>query len=79
MKIPKYCNFTQPEVDYYIATCNFTPRELEYFKRRTQDETNIQISFAMNLSEYQVNYTAKKVKKKILKRVEKCLDYLQTH
>ena len=79
MKLPKYCDFTQPEIDYYISTCNFTPRELEYFKLRTQDETNIQISFTMNLSEYQINYTAKKVKKKILKRVDKCLEYLKTH
>lgn len=67
MKIPKYCTFVKSEIEFLIDNCNFTPKELEYFKLRTQDYSNVAIAQKMNISESNVSYVAKKVKKKIIK------------
>ena len=65
----KIYDFTEPELKYFREQCNFTPAELEYFNLRARYKSNIEISFAMNISTSQVSLLAGKVKSKI-KRVQ---------
>lgn len=60
-------DFTVPELDRFRLLCNFTPQELEYFELKAQDKSNIEISFAMNISTAQVSKLAKRVKSKIIR------------
>lgn len=60
-------DFTVPELDRFRLLCNFTPQELEYFELNAQDKSNIEISFAMNISTAQVSKLAKRVKSKIIR------------
>lgn len=58
-------DFTKAELDLLEENCNFTDSELQYFKLKSKDKSNVQISFEMNISERQVSYLAKRVKTKI--------------
>ena len=64
----KLRDFTKPELDRFRELCNFTEDEMNYFNMRSRDLSNIQIAFAMNVSEAQVSKLAKRVKDK-MKRV----------
>ncbi len=59
--------FTQPEIDNFIAKCNFTDSELQYLLLRCKDNSNVKIAISMNISEAQVSKIAKRVKNKIKK------------
>ena len=59
--------FTQPEIDNFIAKCNFTDDELIYLKLRCKGCTNTKIAMELNVSEPQVSKLAKRVKTKIKK------------
>lgn len=61
-------DFTVPELDKFRELCNFTDDEREYFELRSKKKSNVEISFAMHVSEAQVSKLARKVKDKI-KRV----------
>ena len=67
MKIPKYCTFVKSELDFFRSECNFTDMEMEYFNLRAKDKSNVEIQFIMHLSQNQVDYLSKKVKRKIMK------------
>lgn len=58
-------DYTLPEINYFIANCNFTDSELQYFRLKSKDKSNVQISMDMNISEQQVSKLAKRVKNKI--------------
>ena len=64
----KIRDFTVPELNLLRELCNFTVDEMKYFNLRSQDKSNIQIAFELNVSEAQVSKLAKRVKSKI-KRV----------
>ena len=64
----KIRDFTVPELNLLRELCNFTADEMKYFNLRSQDKSNIQIAFELNVSEAQVGKLAKRVKSKI-KRV----------
>ena len=59
--------FTQPEIDNFIRLCNFTQDEEKYLRLRCKDNTNVQIAFAMSVSEAQVSKLCRRVKDKIKK------------
>lgn len=61
-------DFVEFELQYFRDNCNFSSQELEYFNLRAKHKSNIEISFAMHVSEGQVSKLAKRVKTKI-KRV----------
>lgn len=61
----KIRDFTVPELDRFRLLCNFTEAELEYFNLRAKDKSNVEIAFALNVSEAQVSKLAKRVKSKI--------------
>ena len=63
----KIRDFTKPELDKFRELCNFTQDEMTYFNLRSQDKSNIQIAFEMNISEAQVSKLAKRVKSKIIR------------
>ena len=67
MKTPKYCTFVKSELDFFRSECNFTDMEMEYFNLRAKDKSNVEIQFIMHLSQNQVDYLSKKVKRKIMK------------
>ena len=70
MKTPKYCTFVKSELDFFRSECNFTDMEMEYFNLRAKDKSNVEIQFIMHLSQNQVDYLSKKVKRKIMKVIE---------
>ncbi len=61
--------FTQLEIDNFIAKCNFTEDELQYLLLRCKDFSNTYISLEMHISESQVSKLARRVKNKIKKVV----------
>lgn len=61
----KLRDFTVPELNYFRELCNFTQSELEYFNLRSKDMSNVEIAFALNVSEAQVSKLAKRVKNKM--------------
>lgn len=58
-------DYTKVELDRYVEQCNFTDSELQYFRLKSRDKSNVQISFEMNISERQVSTLAKRVKAKM--------------
>ena len=60
-------DFTVPELNKFRELCNFTNDELEYFELKSKKKSNIQIAFAMNISEAQVSKLAKRVRNKIIR------------
>ena len=65
--MPQLYDFTVPELNHFRELCNFSPQELEYFNLRAGHKSNIEIAFAMHVSESQVSKLAKKVKSKIIR------------
>ena len=63
----KISNFVEWELQMFRDKCNFTPDELTYFNLRAKDNSNIQIAFAMHISESKVSNLARKVKAKMIK------------
>jgi len=63
----KIYDFTVPELNVFRELCNFTPDEREYFELRSKGKSNVEIAFAMNVSEAKVSVLAKKVKSKIIR------------
>lgn len=63
----KIADFVEWELQMFRDKCNFTERELEFFNLRAKGKSNIEISFAMHISESMVNKLARKVKTKMLK------------
>ena len=63
----KIRDFTVPELNRFRELCNFTDDELQYFNLRSRDKSNVEIAFAMNISEPQVSKLAKRVKSKIIR------------
>lgn len=59
--------FTQLEIDNFIATCNFTEDEERYLRLRCKGKSNVEIALNMNVSEGQVSKLARRVKDKIKK------------
>lgn len=64
-KMPQLYDFTVPELNRFRELCNFSPQELEYFNLRASHKSNVEIAFAMHVSESQVSKLARKVKDKI--------------
>ena len=64
----KIRDFTIPELTRFRELCNFTRDEMKYFNLRSEDKSNVEIAFEMNISEAQVSKLAKRVKSK-MKRV----------
>ena len=64
----KIRDFTIPELTRFRELCNFTKEEMKYFNLRSEDKSNVEIAFEMNISEAQVSKLAKRVKSK-MKRV----------
>lgn len=58
-------DYTVPELQRYIDGCNFTDDELEYFNLKAKNKSNVQISFAMNISERQVVKLGTRVRSKM--------------
>lgn len=58
-------DYTKPELDRFIEGCNFTDDELEYFNLKAKNKSNVQISFAMNISERQVVKLGTRVRSKM--------------
>lgn len=58
-------DYTRPELEHLIENCNFTNEELQYFQLKAKDNSNVQISLMMNVSETQVSRLAKRVRRKI--------------
>lgn len=64
-------DYTEPELQKFRELCNFTENELILFDLKAKGETIVQIARDMCVSESTVaNYT-RKVKKKMLKVIEK--------
>lgn len=66
----KLRDFTKPELDKFRELCNFTEQERAYFDLKASDLSNVQIAFALSVSEAQVSKLARRVKNKILRIVE---------
>lgn len=49
--MPQLYDFTVPELSRFRELCNFSPQELEYFNLRAGHKSNIEIAFAMHVSE----------------------------
>lgn len=65
----KLRDFTKPELDKFRELCNFTEQERAYFDLKAGDLSNVQIAFALNVSEAQVSKLARRVKNKIIRIV----------
>lgn len=63
----KICDFVKKELIYFEENCNFTEPELTYFRLRSKGKSNIEIAFAMNVSDRTVSNLSKAVNKKIIK------------
>jgi len=63
----KLCNFTKPELQYFIDNCNFTDIEMRYVELRSKDKSNVAIANELNISTSSVSNVAKRVKDKIEK------------
>ena len=61
----KFDQYTQPEIDEFIALCNFTPREREVFEERAKGKSVIEARFALSLSERTIERDSAKVRTKI--------------
>lgn len=72
LKIPKFCSFTQPEIDKLNSLCNFTKEESEFFNLRAHDRTHIETAMMMNISTSKADKLSRKVKDKIIKVLPYC-------
>jgi len=63
----KIRDFTKPELEMFRELCNFTEEELQYFNLKAKDNSNVEISIKMCISESQVSKLAKRVKSKMLR------------
>ena len=63
----KIRDFVKIEVDYLKSSCNFTEEEEKYFDMKCRDASDVEITFAMNISERKVTELYQRVKRKILK------------
>ena len=61
----KFDQYTQPEIDEFIALCNFTPREREVFEERAKGKSVVEARFALSLSERTIERDSAKVRTKI--------------
>ena len=59
--------FTEIECDRFRRDCNFTPDELNVFNLRVKDQSIVEISMRLNLSESTVSRKIKNIKRKIVK------------
>jgi len=66
-KFFKICDFVKSEILYFEDNCNFTESELQFFHLKSKGKSNIEIAFAMNISERTVSNLSKAVNKKIIK------------
>lgn len=66
-KFHKLCDFVKSEILFFEENCNFTDSELQFFNLKSKGKSNIEISFAMNISERTVSNLSKSVNKKIIK------------
>ena len=60
-------DFTVPELNKFKELCNFTEDELQYFELRAKKKQNVEISFAMHISDSQVSKLSKRVRSKIIR------------
>lgn len=60
-------NFTQPEIDNFIAKCNFTGLEKEFFLLRTKGYTLDEIPSMLPITRRSADNYSKRIKKKMLK------------
>ena len=60
-------DFVEPELDRLRELCNFSDDERRYFELRSKHKSNIEIAFAMNVSDSQVSKLSRKVRAKIAK------------
>lgn len=65
--IPKFCKFTEPELNYFRENCNFTDEELSYFNMKAKDKSNIEIALFLSVSESKISKIAKEVKSKMIR------------
>ena len=63
----KIRDFIKIEVEYLKNNCNFTSEEEQYFDMKCRDASDIEITFALNISERKVTELSQRVKRKILK------------
>ena len=61
----KICDFTMPEVRFFLAECNFTKDEEDLFLLRVKDTPLERCAEAMNVSTKTIDRLHKKVKDKI--------------
>ena len=61
----RFDQYTQPEIDEFIAMCNFTPREREVFEARAKGQSVIEARFSLSLSERTVERESAKIRTKI--------------
>lgn len=61
----KICDFTMPEVRFFLAECNFTKEEENLFLLRTKDTPLERCAESMNVSTKTIDRLHKKVKDKI--------------
>lgn len=61
----KICDFTMPEIRFFLAECNFTKDETELFLLRTKDTSLENCAEKMNVSVKTIDRLHKKVKDKM--------------
>lgn len=63
----KICDFTLPEIRFFLAECNFTKEERVLFEYRANDIPFDECAELMNISNSTVYRISKKMKRKIEK------------
>lgn len=68
----RICDFTLPEVKYFLAEANFTKDEEELFRYRSKDISLEECAELMNTSTSTVNRLSKRVNTKVKRLDEMC-------
>lgn len=63
----KVCNFTRPEIEYFMQECNFTENEEQLFRMRCKDIPLEQCAEELNVSISTVKRWSRKMQDKILR------------
>ena len=63
----KYSALTKNEIAYFVNECNFTDDERAYFIHKTRGDSDVKISFDLNVSSSTVTRIGQRVKRKYLK------------
>lgn len=61
----KISSFTAMQLELFRKSCNFTELESQCFELKAKDKTDVQLAFALNVSESTIAVTMRKVRSKI--------------